>query len=103
MFERENRREKILEAKFRESKLKVKVNNTQDPNDNLLVGGKINLDPIKGNIEQSETEYMSAIEEEKKRRAGGNDNSKFKDLACRIRDDVILGSADLDENSDIFN
>lgn len=88
MFERENRREKILEAKFRESKLKVKVNNTQDPNDNLLVSGKINLEPLKGNIEQSESEYMSAIDEEKKRRAGGNDNSKFKDLVCRICDNV---------------
>lgn len=83
MFERENRREKILEAKFRESKLKVKTNNPQDSNDNLLVSGKINLDPIKGNIEQSETEYMSAIEEEKKRRAGGKDNSKFKDFGLQ--------------------
>lgn len=80
MFERENRREKILEAKFRESKLKVKVNNPQDANDNLLVSGKINLEPIKGNIEQSESEYMSAIDEEKIRRAGGKDNSKFKGL-----------------------
>lgn len=87
MFERENRREKILEAKFRESKLKVKSNNPQDPNDNLLVTGKINLEPLKGNIEQSESEYMSAIEEEKKRRAtvGDKDNSKFKDLVSKVR------------------
>lgn len=86
MFERENRREKILEAKFRESKLKVKVNNPQDPNDNLIVGGKISLEPLKGNIEQSETEYMSAIEEEKKRRVAGSDNSKFKDLLFKVSD-----------------
>lgn len=75
-----------MEAKFRESKLKVKVNNPQDANDNLLVSGKINLEPIKGNIEQSESEYMSAIDEEKIRRAGGKDNSKFKGSVFKIRD-----------------
>lgn len=86
MFERENRREKILEAKSRESKLKVKTNNPQDPNDNLMVGGKINLEPIRGNIDQSEVEYLGAIEEEKKRRATGDkDQSKFKELVFKMR------------------
>uniref|UniRef100_T1GE08 Uncharacterized protein n=1 Tax=Megaselia scalaris TaxID=36166 RepID=T1GE08_MEGSC len=81
MFERENRREKILEAKFRESKLKVKVNNPQDQNDNLMTGGRINIEPIKGNVEQSEVEYLASIEEEKRRRASGDKDHRSVSLS----------------------
>lgn len=72
MFERENRREKILEAKSREIKLKVKVNQAVDQNDVTMVDGKFNLDAFKNIMEQVEAEYFAAVEQERLRRVPGN-------------------------------
>uniref|UniRef100_A0A1A9VG63 Uncharacterized protein n=1 Tax=Glossina austeni TaxID=7395 RepID=A0A1A9VG63_GLOAU len=72
MFERENRREKILEAKSREIKLKVKVNQAVDQNDVTMVDGKFNLDAFKSIMEQVEAEYFAAVEQERLRRVPGN-------------------------------
>ena len=47
MFERESKREKILEAKSREIKLKqVKSNQQQEPTDLTMVNGKISISPF---------------------------------------------------------
>ncbi|KMY99050.1 uncharacterized protein Dsimw501_GD12783, isoform C [Drosophila simulans] len=71
MFERENRREKILEAKSRESKLKVKANHGQDQGDTMMVNGKINMAPFEAACEQAASEYFAAVEQERQRRLPG--------------------------------
>jgi len=71
MFERENRREKILEAKSRESKLKVKANHGQDQGDTMMINGKVNMAPFEGACEQAASEYFAAVEQERQRRLPG--------------------------------
>ncbi|XP_023160983.1 dynein intermediate chain 3, ciliary isoform X1 [Drosophila hydei] len=71
MFERENRREKILEAKSRESKLKIKANHGQDQSDLTMLNGKINMEPFASACEQAASEYFSAVEQERLRRMPG--------------------------------
>lgn len=51
MFERENRREKILEAKSREIKLKVKATHGVDQSDSTMLNGKVNIQPFKSSYE----------------------------------------------------
>lgn len=72
MFERENRREKILEAKSREIKLKVKTNQGPDQSDVTMLNGKVNIAPFKSACEQAEAEYFAAIEQERLRRIPGS-------------------------------
>lgn len=72
MFERENRREKILEAKSREIKLKVKTNQGQDQGDLTMLNGRINVAPFKDACEQAAAEYFVAVEQERLRRIPGN-------------------------------
>lgn len=72
MFERENRREKILEAKSREIKLKVKTNQGPDQSDMTMLNGKVNIAPFKSACEQAEAEYFAAVEQERLRRIPGN-------------------------------
>ncbi|XP_037954081.1 dynein intermediate chain 3, ciliary [Teleopsis dalmanni] len=70
MFERENRREKILEAKSRESKLKVKSNN--QPNDKIdVVDIKKDIETYQSVCDQAATEYHAAVEQERLRRLSG--------------------------------
>ena len=71
MFERENRREKILEAKSREIKLKVKSTHGQDQNDLTMLNGKVNVVPFKSACDQAAAEYFAAVEQERLRRIPG--------------------------------
>lgn len=71
MFERENRREKILEAKSRESKLKIKTNHGQEQSDMTMLNGKVNMAPFASACEQAASEYFSAVEQERLRRLPG--------------------------------
>lgn len=66
MFDRENKREKILEAKLREIKLKVKTaqlvhGNDNDANDSKMTKATANEVVIK----QAENDYLRAVEKEK--------------------------------------
>lgn len=62
MFERENKREKILEAKLREMKLKVKTAQLQhDENDSKTTKATA----IEEACQQAEQEYMKAVQKEK--------------------------------------
>ncbi|EDW79093.1 dynein axonemal intermediate chain 2 [Drosophila tropicalis] len=82
MFERENRREKILEAKSRESKLKVKANHGQEPNDITMLNGKVNMAPFVGACEQAASEYFAAVEQERLRRLpGGKQDAEEVDVS----------------------
>ncbi|XP_055904528.1 dynein axonemal intermediate chain 2 isoform X2 [Eupeodes corollae] len=72
MFERENRREKILEAKSREIKLKVKVAHGPEQGDLTMLNGKVNVQPFKNACGQAEAEYFAAVEQERLRRMPGN-------------------------------
>lgn len=62
VFERESRREKILEAKFRELKLKVKTK--QDHNDERQENN-LNMDSetFQAICQQIEKEYLTAVEQ----------------------------------------
>lgn len=71
MFERENRREKILEAKSRESKLKIKANHGQEQSDMTMLNGKVNMAPFASACEQAASEYFAAVEQERLRRLPG--------------------------------
>lgn len=71
MFERENRREKILEAKSRESKLKIKANHGQEQADMTMLNGKVNMAPFASACEQAASEYFAAVEQERLRRLPG--------------------------------
>lgn len=62
MFERENKREKILEAKLREIKLKVKAAQ-QIPEENEIKTSKVSVNETA--CTQAEHEYMKAVEKEK--------------------------------------
>lgn len=63
MFERENKREKILEAKLREIKLKVKT--AQLVHDDNEESKLAKVSAIKIACAQAEQEYMKAVDKEK--------------------------------------
>lgn len=63
MFERENKREKILEAKLREIKLKVKTAQLAHDDNNESKASKVSVND--STCKQIEAEYMKAIENEK--------------------------------------
>lgn len=63
MFERENKREKILEAKLREIKLKVKTGQLVHQEDNDSKQSKMSVNDTL--CKQFETDYMKAVEKEK--------------------------------------
>ncbi|XP_030372957.1 dynein intermediate chain 3, ciliary isoform X1 [Scaptodrosophila lebanonensis] len=82
MFERENRREKILEAKSRESKLKVKATHGQDQADLTMLNGKVNMAPFAAICEQAASEYFAAVEQERLRRLpGGKQDAEEVDVS----------------------
>lgn len=62
MFERENKREKILEAKLRELKLKVKAAQ-QIPEESEMKTSRVSVSETA--CTQAEQEYMKAVEKEK--------------------------------------
>ncbi|XP_055377492.1 dynein axonemal intermediate chain 2 [Condylostylus longicornis] len=73
MFERENRREKILEAKSREIKLKQSKTAVQNNQAQENIDDKFAVEPYKTACEQAEVDYFAAVEQEKLRRiAKGN-------------------------------
>lgn len=63
MFERENKREKILESKLREIKLKVKTGQLAHNENNDTKMSKISVSGATCN--QFENDYMKAVEKEK--------------------------------------
>lgn len=63
MFERENKREKILEAKLREIKLKVKTAQLAHDDNNESKASKVSVNDSM--CKQIEAEYLKAIENEK--------------------------------------
>lgn len=60
MFERENKREKILEAKSREIKLKVKTAQNQNDDNNDAKASRASV--IEAACKQAEQDYFSAVE-----------------------------------------
>ncbi|XP_037907219.1 dynein intermediate chain 3, ciliary isoform X2 [Hermetia illucens] len=72
MFERENRREKILEAKSREIKLKTKTAHAQEAASMNGGSDKISIAQYASAIEQAESEYFAAVERERLRRLAGD-------------------------------